>query len=65
LAAHLAKTRAQAHPQGQLFAAAEPIACSWIVNGDWLSHQRLELENDLLASHLLVTGEIPVAQFRG
>jgi hypothetical protein len=65
LLAHLAKTRVPGHNHGQLFAAAAPLACSWVVNDDWLSHQRLELENDLIASHLLVTGEIPVAQFRG
>jgi hypothetical protein len=35
------------------------------VNDEWLSHQRLELENDLIASHLLETGKIPVAQFQG
>lgn len=65
LLAHLAKTRIPDHPQGQLFAAAAPLECSWVVNDAWLAHQRLELENDLIASHLLVTNEIPVAQFQG
>ncbi len=65
LLAHLAKTRVFGHTQGQLFAAAAPLACSWVVNDAWLSHQRLELENDLIASHLLVTGAIPLAQFQG
>jgi hypothetical protein len=65
LLAHLAKTRFPGHAQGQLFAAATPLECSWVVNDAWLSHQRLELENDLIAGHFLVTGEIPIAQFRG
>ena len=52
-------------PQGQLFTAAAPLECSWVMNDAWLPHHRLELENDLIASHLLVTGEIPVAQFQG
>jgi hypothetical protein len=65
LLAHLAKTRVPDHPQGQLLTAAAPLECSWVVNDKWLSHQRLELENDLIASHLFVTGEIPVGQFRG
>jgi 5-methylcytosine-specific restriction protein A len=50
---------------GQVFAAAAPLRCSWIVNDTWLSHERLELENDLVAGHLLVTGEIPDTQFQG
>jgi hypothetical protein len=44
---------------------AAVLVCSWVVNNEWLSHQRLELENDLIASHLLETGKIPVAQFCG
>jgi hypothetical protein len=65
LLAHFAKTRVPDHAQGQLFAAAAPLECSWVVNDEWHSHQRLELENDLIAGHLHVTGEIPVAQFQG
>jgi hypothetical protein len=65
LLAHLVKTRIPGHAQGQLFAAAAPLECSWVVNDEWLPHQRLELENDLIASNLLVIGEIPIAQFQG
>lgn len=32
---------------------------------DKAAHQRLELEVDLIASHLLVTGRVPRAQFLG
>jgi hypothetical protein len=65
LLAHLAKTLVPDLPQGRVFAFAAPLECSWVVNDEWLSHHRLELENDLIASHLLVTGVIPIAQFRG
>jgi hypothetical protein len=65
LQAHLARTRLHEHPQGRLFAAGAPLACSWVANKEWLLHQRLELENDIIASHLIATGEVPSAQFRG
>jgi hypothetical protein len=65
LLAHLPNTGIPGHPQGQLFAAAGPLECSWVVRDKWLPHQRLELENDLIASNLLVTDDIPVAQFQG
>lgn len=63
--AHLAKTRDPDHEQGQLLAAAAPLEWSWVIDDNWLPHQRLELENDLIAAHLLNTGDIPVVQFRG
>ena len=28
---------------GQTVAAAQPLACSWVVNAAWEYHQRLEL----------------------
>jgi hypothetical protein len=31
----------------------------------WLLHQRLELETDLIAAHVLVVGGPPLAQFLG
>jgi hypothetical protein len=49
---------------GRIGAGNSPISIV-LVNDEWLSHHRLELENDLIGSHLLVTGAIPVAQFRG
>jgi hypothetical protein len=36
-----------------------------VLNAAWYRHQRLELENDLIAAYLLATGEVPPAQFRG
>lgn len=44
---------------------AERLECSLVVNERWLPHQRLELECDLIGSHLLVTGTVPPAQFIG
>jgi hypothetical protein len=63
--AHLAKAAVSEHGQGRIFAAQARWECSWIINNDWLSHQRLELENDLIAAHVLETGTIPAAQFLG
>lgn len=62
--AHLAKVRSAGHEQGQVLASVGPLAVSW-VEGGWVSHQRLELENDLIASHVLVEGRPPAAQFLG
>ena len=44
-------------------AAARPLMCSWVVNAGWEHHQRLELENDLIAAWVLATGSPPSAQF--
>jgi len=63
--AHLAKLREPGHNQARILAAQTRLECSWVVNDRWLSHHRLELENDLIAAHLLRTGEIPAAQFVG
>ncbi len=37
---------------------------SWLDTA-WHPHQRLELENDLIAAYLLTTGDVPPAQFLG
>ncbi len=50
---------------GQLFAAAERLECTWVLNEAWLPYQRLELECDLIGSHLLVLGTVSAAQFIG
>ncbi len=62
--AHLAKVRAPNHVQGQLLGSLVPLEVSW-VEGAWRSHQRLELENDLIAAHVLAEERPPVAQFLG
>lgn len=65
LAAHLAKARFTAGAQGEIFAGVSSLECSWVVGDAWLPHQRLELENDLIAAHVLSTGTAPAAQFLG
>lgn len=62
--AHLAKTHRVDLEQGRIFADHHPLFVSW-VEGMWEHHQRLELENDLIAAHMLEVGAPPVAQFRG
>jgi hypothetical protein len=44
---------------------AQSLEYSWVANSDWLPHQRLELENDLIAAYLLERGQVPKAQFLG
>lgn len=63
LARHDTKARDPLHRQSLLF-AGEDLHCSW-VGGNWLSHQRLELENDLIANHMMRHGVPPLAQFLG
>lgn len=65
LLTHSRKLSDPENEQGQVFAAAAPLECAWVLNESWLHHHRLELENDLIASHLLATGTIPAAQFLG
>jgi len=48
-----------------VFAATQAIEASWVLNESWLDHQRLELENDLIAAHILEHGTVPPAQFIG
>jgi hypothetical protein len=53
LLAHLAKTANPQERQGSILAAQQRLECSWTINDEWLPHQRLELENDLIAAHML------------
>ncbi len=63
--AHFAKINLPSHPQGVIFRSSKRLECSWVLHDDWKSHHRLELENDLIAAHLIETGELPKAQFLG
>ena len=65
LVAHLRKAHLPGDPQGQIFRSAHTLECSWAVNTEWHPHQRLELENDLIAAHLLYLNAVPPAQFLG
>ncbi|SMF70765.1 hypothetical protein SAMN02982917_3932 [Azospirillum oryzae] len=65
ICAHLAKAKATEHRQAALFSDPAALEVSFATDLQWLPHQRLEIENDLIASHLLVTGKVPYAQFIG
>jgi hypothetical protein len=49
-------------PQGRIFSEVQPLACSWVSHHAWYTHQRLELENDLIVA-LFWDREDPCAQF--
>jgi hypothetical protein len=61
--AHLQKAMVEGHRQGVHFGDPN-LVCSFVV-GDWPKHQRLELENDLIANHVEAHGAPPAAQFLG
>lgn len=64
LRAHAAKLRTGT-VQGQALAGAVPLEFSSVANSRWERHQRLELETDLIAAHVLAVGTPPEAQFLG
>lgn len=47
--------------QGAVFQA--DMECAWLLNDRWHTHQRLELENDLVAAYMLWAGAPPPTQF--
>jgi hypothetical protein len=49
-------------PQDVILCENGPLEFS-AVEGEWESHQRLELENDLIAAHIFEMGTVPPAQF--
>jgi hypothetical protein len=51
--------------QGRVMRAAAPLEFSMVIDGRWLAHERRELENDLIAAHVLAVGQPPAAQFIG
>jgi hypothetical protein len=63
--AHFGKVAKVDHRQGCIFAGQQRLGCSWVINDTWLAHQRLELENDLIAAHIVQTRSVPAAQFLG
>lgn len=65
LIAHYFKAQHQTGEQGRIFGSSSSLYCSWVINNSWLMHERLELENDLIAGHLLYTHKIPAAQLLG
>jgi hypothetical protein len=63
--AHMAKGRIPDHPQAFAFADPGAVEVSFIVLDDLAKHQLLEVENDLIAAHVVRVGGVPVAQFLG
>ncbi len=59
------KTHIPGHSQGELLNKADEICFSYVVNATWKKHQRLELENDLIAAHVLYHSKVPTVQFLG
>jgi len=64
LLAHALKLQA-ASAQGDALRANAPLAFSIVYGHDWLRHQRLEFETDLIGAHVLATRHVPAAQFIG
>lgn len=63
LASHLQKAHHATQRQSSIFTG--PLEYSAVLNDAWHTHQRLELENDLIAAYIFHTGSIPAAQFLG
>ena len=64
-ASHLKKGTTEGHPQQGHFQDPDSLEVSWVLSREWLDHQRLELENDLIAAHVFAFGCPPSAQFLG
>jgi hypothetical protein len=65
LVAHVRKRSDLTNPQGGIFGSVRRLECSYVVNDAWEDHQRLEVENDLVAAHVISAGSVPAAQFVG
>ena len=63
--AHLKKGEQPNHSQAFAFSEPQFIELSYIQRHDLAKHQRLEIENDIIAAHVLQLGEVPSAQFLG
>ena len=63
--AHIKKGKQTDHRQALAFSDAPSIEVSFVQMPDLEKHQRLEIENDLIAAHFIQTGVIPSAQFLG
>lgn len=65
LKAHSLKYTISGHPQAQIFSPIEDLQFSWTFLNPLFKHHLLELENDLIASHIIMTKQVPIAQFIG
>jgi hypothetical protein len=65
VSAHMKKGHKPDHPQAFAFADPEDIEVSFVRRDDLAKHQLLEVENDLIAAHVVRVGNVPAAQFLG
>ena len=65
VSAHMKKGEIPDHRQAFAFAEPSDVELSFIPRDDLEKHQLLEVENDLIASHVVRLGEVPAAQFLG
>ena len=65
VSAHLKKGEMPDHRQAFAFADPTDVELSFIQRSDLAKHQLLEVENDLIAAHVVQMGEVPAAQFLG
>jgi hypothetical protein len=65
LLAHAAKRGKPGSSQGAILRAQSRLEGSWVANPTWEYNHRLELENDLIAAHVLELGVVPDMQFLG
>ncbi len=63
--AHLRKGRLEGHSQAFAFRDASSVEFSYVQCNDLAKHQLLEIENDIIAAHIIQTGDVPDAQFLG
>ena len=62
---HSIKHNISGHNQSEIFSPIDELEFSWVTIDTKFSHHLLELENDLIASHILMTKQIPAGQFIG
>ena len=62
---HLKKAKITNYPQRNAFGDVDNIECSFIIKSEFSKNQRLELENDLIASLIVFFGKVPLGQFIG
>lgn len=65
IVSHLNKGKAKGHAQQYYFKDQKCIELTYVIDNKLEKHQRLEIENDLIALHIKSYNQIPSAQFIG
>ena len=63
--AHLKKSEQPNHPQTSAFSKPQYIEASIYLSESLSKNQWHEIENDLIAAHVMESGQVPAAQFLG